>query len=266
MTAALRYELRMQLRRPALWSVTAVTVVLLWLLTARSLPIFLSEDPRTAMIRAIISCNVPLPIGYAFLLADRLVRDERLGVAALLDATASSRLGRLLGKYLGCAAATALPVATIYFGFSAVYTVRNGAPQALSWALAMFATITVPALLFVGAVSLCGPLVMPTAVFRVLFVGYWMWNSYMVPPKLVPTLTQTVIYPMGGYPIQVFFGYHGGHAGGGSEWAGPVPGALFNALRPAPTAATAWLSIAIIVGLAALTVFAAHLVRERRTR
>jgi len=78
MTAALRYELRMQLRRPDLWSVTAVTVVLLWLLTARSLPIFLSEDPRTAMIRAIIICNVPLPIGYAFLLADRLVRDEAL--------------------------------------------------------------------------------------------------------------------------------------------------------------------------------------------
>jgi hypothetical protein len=93
-----------------------------------------------------------------------------------------------------------------------------------------------------------------------------MWSSYLVPPKLVPTLTQTVIYPMGGYPIQVFFGYRGGHASGGSDWAGPVPGALFNALRPAPTVATAWLSIAVIVGLAALTLSAAHLVCERRTR
>jgi hypothetical protein len=265
MTAALHYELRMQLRRPALWSVSAVTLVLLWLTANQALPILLHQDARTAMVRAVILCDVPLPIGYAFLLADRLVRDEQLGVAALLDATPSSRAGRLLGKYFGCVTATALPIADVYFGFAAFYAARNSAPAALGWALAMFAAIAVPALLFAGALALSCPLVMPASVFRILFVGYWVWSSYLIPPKLVPTLAQTIIYPMGGYPIQVFFHYHGSHAAS-DDWAGPVPGALFNMLRPTPNATTAWLSIATLLAIAALSLSAAHLVRERQTR
>jgi hypothetical protein len=265
MTAALRYELRMQLRRPAMWSVTGLMLVILWLNIAPGIGELMREGARTAMIRAIIAFDVPLPIGFAFLLADRLVRDERLGVAALLDATVVNRAARLAGKYLGCVIATASPIAAVYFGFAAAYATRNAAPQALAWAAAMFAAIAVPALLFVGALSLCGPLVMPTTLFRVLFVGYWIWTSYLIPPRLVPTLAQTVVAPTGGYQIQVFFGYHGAHAGS-ADWAGPVPGALFNALRPAPTVATGWLSVAAIVGLAGVFLTAAHLIREHRSR
>jgi hypothetical protein len=69
-----------------------------------------------------------------------------------------------------------------------------------------------------------------------------------------------------GYPIQVFFGYHGGHAGSGgpSDWAGPVPGAVFNVVRPTPNQATAWLSIGILLGLSVLCLSFAQLARERR--
>jgi ABC-2 type transport system permease protein len=232
----------------------------------------MSQAPRTAMVRAIIACDVPLPIGYAFLLADRLVRDHRLAVADLLDSTPSSRPGRLIGKYLGCAAGAAIPIAIVYFGFAVVFSLRHGSPAALAWALAMFASITGPALLFVGAVSLSCPLVMPAAVFRIGFVGYWVWSSYLVPPRWVPTLTQTVVYPMGGYPIQVFFGYRGGHGGGqsggpgGNDWAGPVPGALFNLLRPAPSTATAGLSIGLLLALAGSCLTCAHLLRGHSHR
>jgi hypothetical protein len=266
MTATLRYELRMQLRRGATWTVTGVMLLLLWLFVHTRLSVFLAEPPRVAMTRATIALDVPLPVGYAFLLADRLVRDEWLGMSALLHTTPSARWKRLLGKYFGAAAVTALPIAAVYFGFAGWYAVRNSAPHALLWALAAFGSITLPALLFVGALALCCPLLMPTTVFRVLFVAYWIWTSYLIPPRLVPTLTATVIYPMGGYPIQVFFGYHNGHAGGEADWAGPVPGALFNVLRPAPNQATAWLSIAILLALTALCLAAAHLIDERRHR
>ncbi|HEY2670636.1 MAG TPA: hypothetical protein VGJ07_09705 [Rugosimonospora sp.] len=268
MTATLRYELRMQLRRPAMWAVTAVTLVLLWLLIGPELPMLLREPARIAMIRTIIFCDVPLPIGFAFLIADRLVRDGRTGVAAILDATPTAGWRRLIGKYLGCVTATGLPIVAVYFGIAVAYAARNSAPQALLWTLAMFGAITLPALLFVGALALSVPLAAPPAVFRVLFVGYWIWTSYLVPPRLVPTLSQTVVDPVGGYPIQVFFGYHGGHAGSGgpSDWAGPVPGAVFNVVRPTPNQATAWLSIGILLGLSVLCLSFAQLARERRAQ
>ncbi len=267
MTATLRYELHMQLRRPALWTVSAITLVLVVLaLVPDTVGDLLHAPARTAMVRVTVFCDVPMPIGYAFLLADRLVRDDHLDVAALLDATPASRWRRLVGKYLGGVIATALPMALVHVGFAITHVVANSSPAALAWAAATFGAITLPALLFVGAAALACPLVAPLAVFRVLFLGYWLWSSYLVPPQLVPTLNQTVLGPVGGYAIQVFFGYHGPHAGGTTSWAGPVPGALLNALRPTPTTATACLSVVTLLVLAALVLAAGHLLRERRTR
>lgn len=48
--------------------------------------------------------------------------------------------------------------------------------------------------------------------------------------------------------------------------AGPVPGALFNFLRPEATAATAWLSIGVLLALATLVLTAAPALRARTTR
>jgi ABC-2 type transport system permease protein len=265
MIATLRYELRMQVHRRALWTVYGLMLVLLLLVIRSGLPAILSQPSRTAMVRVTIFCNLLLPLGYAFLLSDRLVRDHRLGVASVLDATPAGRWRRLLGKYLGAVAGGAIPVAVISFGFAAAYAVRNDDASALLWASAVFSAVSLPALLFAGALALAGPLLMPASVSRILFFAYWIWSSYLVPPRQIPTFAQTIVSPMGGYPIQVFFGYHGLHAAS-SDWAGPVPGALFNSLRPPPTTAAAWLSIAILLGLTALVLLAAHLVTRSRTR
>ena len=40
---------------------------------------------------------------------------------------------------------------------------------------------------FVVAFALACPVVMPPAVFQILFVGYWFWGNYMS-PDIVPTL------------------------------------------------------------------------------
>ena len=51
---------------------------------------------------------------FGIVLADRLVRDRKLGVAELLDSTPADPGPRLVGKYLGVCAATAVPLELLY--------------------------------------------------------------------------------------------------------------------------------------------------------
>jgi ABC-2 type transport system permease protein len=104
---------------------------------------------------------------------------------------------------------------------------------------------------------------MPAPLFRVLFVGYWCWGNLMG-PDMMPTLTRTVIQPIGGYPINAVLDHYG--ADGGWALAGPVPGALFNFLRPEPTALAGWLSIAVLLALAAAALAGGQALRARRAR
>lgn len=266
--AALRYEFRMQVRKRSVWLVPALTCVL-FLLVGGSLlrDLFDAVEARTvaktAMLDLSLQLNVLLPIGYGCLLADRLIRDDRLRVAPVLDATPARPGLRLLGKYVGTAVATAIPIAVIYAALAAAYAVYWGQPTALSWALVGFAVVMVPGLLFVAAIALTVPLIMPAPLFRVLFVGYWVWGN-LVGPDQMPTLAQSVIQPIGGYPVNALLDHYGGD--GGAILSGPVPGAALNFLRPEPTALTGWLSIAVLFALAAAALAGGQALRARRIR
>jgi len=263
-SAALRYEFRMQVRKRSMWLANGAIVLLLGLLSARQLGHVL-HDPaaKATMASTALLVNLILPVAYGCFLADRLVRDDQLGVAPILDATPGRAAGRLAGKYLGSCAAAAIPPAIVYFGFAVLYSVVAGRPVALGWAAALFAIVIVPAVLFVGAFALVVPLLIPAPLFRVLFVGYWFWGN-AISPRALPTLTQSLVTPIGSYPLQEIFGYGG--ADGGQQIAGPVPGAMFNFLRPEATTATAWLSIGVLLAVAALVLSAAPALRARTTR
>jgi hypothetical protein len=97
----------------------------------------------------------------------------------------------------------------------------------------------------------------------VLFVGYWVWGN-LVPPDLMPTLAGSVIQPGGGYAVNALLDYYG--IDGDLQLAGPVPGAVLNFLRPEPTALAGWLSIAILLALAAAALAGGQALRTRRTR
>ncbi|MDQ7904394.1 hypothetical protein RB614_07640 [Phytohabitans sp. ZYX-F-186] len=264
MTAAFVYEFRMQARKRSMWIANGVIVALLGLLTANLLTDALDEpSAKVAMTSGAFLVNLILPVVYGCFLADRLVRDDKLGVAPILDATPASTAGRLSGKYLGSCAAAAVPLAIIYFGFAVLYAATAGHPVALAWAAALFAVVILPAVLFVGAFALVVPLLIPAPLFRVLFVGYWFWGN-SIHPTLMPTLSQSLISPIGPYPLQELFGYGG--PGGDVVLAGPVDDATLNFLRPAATAATAWLSIGVLLAVAALVLSAAPALRARTTR
>lgn len=265
MIAAARYEWRMLLRRRAMWVSMGSVAALLALVAARQV----SDEVRTGtakdvMVSTAYLVNLVLPAAYGCVLADRLIRSAKLGVAQLLDATPAPATGRMVGSYLGVCAAAAVPPALLYFGFAGLYAGLTGTPAALGWALAAFATVLLPAVLFVGAFALVVPLVLPLPLFCVLYVGYWFWGN-AVSPALLPTLTQTLLTPVGGYPLQGLFGWYG--PDGTLAISGPVPHATLNALRPAATPGTAWLSIAVLLAAAALALATTAALRARtRTR
>jgi hypothetical protein len=266
LTASLRYEFGMQFRKRSVWIVPALTVVLFLLIGGSLLrdlfdPAERSAEARVAVVGLAVQVHGLLSIGFGCLLADRLIRDDRLRVTPILDATPARPGARLIGKYLGAGAATAVPIVVVYFGFVAAYAIHTGAPHAFGWALAACAVVIVPGLLFVAAFALTVPLIMPAPLFRVIFVGYWLWGN-VVPPDAMPTLANTLVHPLGGYPLDALLGFHG--IDGDDALAGPVPGATLNFLRPDPTPATAWLSIAVLVVLAAATLAGGHALRARR--
>jgi hypothetical protein len=266
--AALLYEFRMQARKRSVWLVPALSILLVLLIGFSLLrDLFDAAEARmvakAAMLDLGLQLNAVLPIAYGCLLADRLIRDDRLRVAPVLDATPARRGPRLLGKYLGTAAATAVPIAVIYAVLAGAYAVHWGQPAALSWALVTFGLVMVPGLLFVAAFALAVPVIMPAPLFRVLFVGYWVWGN-LIGPDLMPTLARSVIQPIGGYQINALLDHHG--ADGDLALSGPVPGAMLNFLRPEPTALAGWLSIAILLALAAAALAGGQALRTRRLR
>jgi hypothetical protein len=264
--AVFRYEFRMQVRKRAVWLVPGLVLVLMMFSGSLLFDLFDPEEglriSKDAMVGLGIQLNALLSIGYGCLLADRLVRDERLRVAPLLDATPAPQWPRLLGKYLGSATATAVPIAAIYLALAGAYSVHRSAPAALGWAALIFALVVLPGMLFVAAFALVVPLTMPPPLFRVLFVGYWIWGN-LVPADLMPTLARSVIQPVGGYAVNALLKFYG--SDGNTFLSGPIKGATLNFLRPEPTAVTGWLSIAILLALAAVALASGQALRIRRS-
>ena len=78
-----------------------------------------------------------------------------------------------------------------------------------------FAAVVVPGLAFVGAFSIACPAVMPVPLYQFLFVGYWFWGNALAPDAGIPTLSETVLTPIGLFRAIGFFGpaaFYGPHS------------------------------------------------------
>ncbi len=263
--ATLRYELLMQLRKPTVWIATLApfalyTALILFGLERGGLDqIRHDTDPKVWMILVLGSFTSPLTIVSGMVLADRLARDRKLRVSPVLDVTPASRTARLAGKHLGACAATAVPPLLIYLAVSVGFAVWRSRPGALFWGPMTYLLMLLPALLVAGALALLGPQVMPVPLFRVLFVGLWLWCTVPAEKRTgVPSIAGTVLSLTLEYPQKVFFGMTQGSTG-------PVDGVLLNVLRPTATPGTALLSIGLIVGLTVAILAAARALRARTT-
>ncbi|WP_203860849.1 ABC transporter permease [Plantactinospora mayteni] len=251
-----RYEFRMQVRKRSLWLATLVLATVIALFQGPRGPRYLPADATAPEVMAgwALLFGIVVPLGFGMVLADRLVRDRRLGTAPLLESL-PIRPGLLLaGKYLGGLAATALPALLAMLLAGGYETVHRGDPLMLGWAVLGFAVVMLPGLAFVAGFALTCPLAISAPLFRVLFVGYWFWGN-MLTPDFLPSLTGTLVTPIGDYPASWLSGELALFAG--------VPGWL-SFLRPEPGAGSALLSVALLVLLGLLPLLVAHTVLSRR--
>lgn len=235
------YELRMQLRKRSVWIFTGALIGLMFLTRGPKFPLNLPADAPLDQVMGswALALNLLAPVGFAGLLADRLVRDRNLHTAELLNSTPARPSVRLWGKFLGAVAATGTPVLCTLIGVSLYEAVHHGSPAAIPLGLAAFAAVVLPGLALVGAAALAFPPLISPALFRVLFTLYWFWGNLLA-PRTLPSLTGTLLTPVGDYAAAGLF-----HAD--PLWAGQR--GILAFLRPHPTTTAALASIACLLVL-----------------
>ncbi len=199
-----RYEYRMAIRRPAVWAGCGLAAWLyaLTLIGSDGRMIDGSTWQMAATSAAVLNLFMPAIGGIA--IADRLVRDGRLGVDELLRATPLPPGAYALAKYLSAVLAALTPLLAILLAGTAWLVARGASPWLFGAALVAFLAINVPTYAFVGAFSLACPVAMPLRLYQVLFVGYWGWAT-LVPPQLLPTVSGTLLAPAGLHAASAFF-------------------------------------------------------------
>lgn len=208
---AFTYEFRMQIRRRALWITMALIVFLLVGILSRQQRILdaithLNSFPLlTDVVEWTSMLNIILPVGVGVMLADRLPRDRRMKVDELFTSMPGALSARLNGKYLGSMFASLVPVLAFYVIGLGVILYQTGNLMIFPYALAAFSTIMLPGMLFISAFSIACPAIMWVPLYQFLFVGYWFWGN-LLPPVDIPTLSTTILTPIGGYVCSGFFG------------------------------------------------------------
>ena len=245
---AARYEFHMQLVRRSLWLVVAlVGMVLLGLaisVRVEGMPALLGFPAGTRVLRVVIQwtmvVNYACPIAVGVMVADRVPRDRWLRTDELIAATPTPVWAHLGGKYLGATLATLCPVAVLDAAGTAMIVAHAGDPGALLAALAAFGAIVLPGTLFVSAWSLACPAVLWVPLYQFLFVGYWGWGNLIAYDTGVPTISGTLLTPVGSYMCRGLFG---------ADVARSCP-----PVRLPATPATAAASAALLLVLAALAI------------
>lgn len=237
-----RYEFLMQIRRPALW----ITMLLFALLIIGIgggggivHPDLLNKGEARPLLNILAQwayrINTFFPIAVGVLLADRLPRDRRTKSEELFATTPGALSARLLGKYSGTMLATLIPVLMVYaagVGLIA-YGVQN--VLAVPMSLAPFAGIVLPGILFISAFSIACTSIMWTPLYQFLFVGYWFWGNLLQKRFGIPTLSGTLLTPIGGYMASGIFG--------------------LPFIQPGATAIQGLESIALLLAITALVIY-----------
>ena len=204
---ALKYEFLMQIRRRAVW----ITFIALGLFFTQfhqpwNRPITTSAGAAIIYWTGIVQSFLAAAVGL--LLADRLPRDQRTKVDELLNTLPYTLRTRVVGKYLGSMLATLVPMFAVYVIGVGYILFRWHTFQAFPLALASFAAIVLPGVIFIGAFSIACTAILWVPLYQILFVGYWFWGN-LLPDVGIPTLSTTILTPVGGYMCTGFFNPQG---------------------------------------------------------
>ncbi|GLV54786.1 hypothetical protein KDH_16330 [Dictyobacter sp. S3.2.2.5] len=235
---AFRYEFLMQIRRRSLW-ISLLLVGLLQIMIYvphlnALINLYFQIPINQTMAELALMVNTLLPAAFGCLIADRLPRDRRTRVEELLMTMPQSSGVRLIGKYLGSVCATLIPVLVFFLLGTGFVLYHSGDMACIPLALAAFAVIILPGILFISAFSLACPAIMWVPLYQFCFVGYWFWGNFLGPRNGIPTLSDTILTPSGKLMAAGIFGLDPKHSG---IIASPIQG---------------WESLSLLIGLAGL--------------
>ena len=213
---AVVYEFRMQLHRRALWFVTILLAALIFylqrgatidlLLYLQGGRIHSTLTPSEAIVTWANEVNRFLPIAVGILLADRFPRDRQVKVDELLMTLPVGQGTHLFGKYVGSLCATIVPPTLYYCLGLVILLVKIHSLALLSTALLAFLSILLPCMIFVSAFSVVCPMFLWWPIYCFCFTAYWFWGNLLSPRQHIPTISNTILTPIGGYMSQGFFG------------------------------------------------------------
>ena len=106
---------------------------------------------------------------------------------------------RIVGKYLGSTLATIIPMFVSYILLLGFLLYQTHNLLSIPLVAADFVLIVLPGLLFVAAFSIACPAILWVPLYQFLFVGYWFWGNALSPRTGIPTLSQTILTPVGTY-------------------------------------------------------------------
>jgi len=200
----LAYEFKMQIRRRSLWIAYIGIAALLFRTMLNEIihPQFfgLTNAPLNTLVAALVfSTNLLLPIPLGVFLADRLPRDRRTRVDELFTSMPGALRTRIVGKYLGSTLATIIPMFVCYILLIGFLLYQTHDLLSIPLVAADFVLIVLPGLLFVAAFSIACPAILWVPLYQFLFVGYWFWGNALSPRTGIPTLSQTILTPIGTY-------------------------------------------------------------------
>lgn len=200
---ALMYEFRMQIRRRSVWLVF-IALGLFFTQFHQPWNRPLSTPASSAIVYWAGIVQSFLAVAFGIVVADRLRRDRQTKVEELLNTLPGTVSARMFGKYLGSTLATLIPMIVVYSAGVVYILVRWHAVQALPLALAAFAAIALPGILFIAACSIAFPAIIWVPLYQILFIGYWFWGN-LLPGVGIPTLSTTILTPVGSYMCTGFF-------------------------------------------------------------
>src|SRR5215470_18727940 len=209
-----KYEFKMQIRRSSLWiayiGVAALLVRSMLTEVIHAQVFGLANAPMNKLVAALVfSTNLLLPIPLGIFLADRLPRDRRTRVDELFTSMPGALRTRIVGKYLGSLLATIIPMFISYILLIGFLLYQTHNLLSIPLVVADFVLIVLPGTLFVAAFSIACPAIMWVPLYQFLFVGYWFWGNLLPPGRGIPTLSNTILTPLGDTMLAGLYGESG---------------------------------------------------------
>ncbi len=206
-----RYEFLMQIRRPSLWLAFLLFALLDTRVVIGQVRFYMTSPAihfstlQWAAFLAVMT-NWLAPLGIGILLADRLPRDRRTRVEEVLNSLPGPLKARISGKYLGTLLASLVPSFLLYLIIVGLATWQLGNLGLIPAALLCYVLVVLPGMCFIAAFSLALPIVIWVPLYQFLFFGYWFWGNILAPGYGIPTLSGTILTPIGSFILASFFG------------------------------------------------------------